>query len=136
VQHHPRTILLAEDNPVNALIAITMLEQADVHVDHVVTGKLALKAIRTRAYDLVLMDINMPEMDGYTATRYIRKWEREGILKKRTPVIAMTANALKGDREKSLSVGMDDYLAKPVKQEELLTLVSKWLNPQATACAA
>ncbi|QTR49445.1 response regulator [Candidatus Thiothrix anitrata] len=135
-QQRPRNILLAEDNPVNALIAITMLEQADVHVDHVVTGKLALKAIRTRAYDLVLMDINMPEMDGYTATRYIRKWEREGILKKRTPVIAMTANALKGDREKSLSVGMDDYLAKPVKQEELLKLVSKWLNPQTTACAA
>ena len=113
-----------------------MLEQADVHVDHVTTGKLALKAIRTRAYDMVLMDINMPEMDGYTATRYIRKWEREGILKKRTPVIAMTANALKGDREKSLSVGMDDYLAKPVKQEELLKLVSKWLTLQETACAA
>lgn len=133
---HTQTILLAEDNPVNALIAITMLEQADVHVDHVTTGKLALKAIRTRAYDMVLMDINMPEMDGYTATRYIRKWEREGILKKRTPVIAMTANALKGDREKSLSVGMDDYLAKPVKQEELLKLVSKWLTLQETACAA
>lgn len=133
---HTQTILLAEDNPVNALIATTMLEQADVCVDHVTTGKLALKAIRTRAYDMVLMDINMPEMDGYTATRYIRKWEKEGILKKRTPVIAMTANALKGDREKSLNVGMDDYLAKPVKQEELLKMVSKWLTLQETAYAA
>lgn len=124
----PPAILLAEDNPVNALIAVTMLEKTAVHVDHVTTGKLALKAIRTRPYSLVLMDINMPDMDGYTATRYIRKWEKEGILKQYTPVIAMTANALKGDREKSLRVGMDDYLAKPVKQEELLTLVKRWLE--------
>ena len=110
-------ILLAEDNPVNSLIAITMLEKINIQVDHVTTGKLALKAIRTRPYKLVLMDINMPEMDGYTATRYIRKWEKEGILKDRTPVIAMTANALKGDKEKCMSAGMDDYLPKPVKQD-------------------
>lgn len=131
----PPTILLAEDNPVNALIAVTMLEQAAVKVDHVTNGKLALKAIRTRPYALVLMDINMPEMDGYTATRYIRKWEHEGILPNRTPVIAMTANALKGDREKSLGIGMDDYLAKPVKQEELLKLVKHWLQPETAEAA-
>jgi signal transduction histidine kinase/DNA-binding response OmpR family regulator len=121
-------ILLAEDNPVNALIAITMLEKVAIQVDHVTTGKLALKAMRTRPYKLVLMDINMPEMDGYTATRYIRKWEKEGLLKDRTPVIAMTANALKGDKEKCLTVGMDDYLPKPVKQDELLKLVKRWLE--------
>jgi signal transduction histidine kinase/DNA-binding response OmpR family regulator len=129
------SILLAEDNAVNALIAVTMLENINVHVDHVTTGKLALRAIRTRPYSMVLMDINMPEMDGYTATRYIRKWEREGILKERTPVIAMTANALKGDKEKCLTVGMDDYLAKPVKQDELLAMVKHWLE-QAEAIAA
>ncbi|HRJ53016.1 MAG TPA: response regulator [Candidatus Thiothrix moscowensis] len=123
-------LLLAEDNPVNALIAITMLEKIKIQVDHVTTGKLALKAMRTRPYKLVLMDINMPEMDGYTATRYIRKWERENILKGRTPVIAMTANALKGDKEKCMSVGMDDYLPKPVKQDELLKLVRHWLEQQ------
>jgi CheY-like chemotaxis protein len=123
-------LLLAEDNPVNALIAITMLEKIKIQVDHVTTGKLALKAMRTRPYKLVLMDINMPEMDGYTATRYIRKWERENILKGRTPVIAMTANALKGDKEKCMSAGMDDYLPKPVKQDELLKLVRHWLEQQ------
>lgn len=121
-------ILLAEDNPVNALIAVTMLEKLNIQVDHVTTGKLALKAIRTRPYNLVLMDINMPEMDGYTATRYIRKWEREGILKHTTPVIAMTANALKGDKERCIKMGMDDYLPKPVKQDELLKLVGQWLE--------
>jgi signal transduction histidine kinase/DNA-binding response OmpR family regulator len=127
-------ILLAEDNPVNALIAVTMLEKTAIHVDHVTTGKLALKAMRTRPYSLVLMDINMPEMDGYTATRYIRKWEKEGVLRGHTPVIAMTANALKGDRERSIKVGMDDYLAKPVKQDELLQLVKQWMErPQAVA---
>jgi signal transduction histidine kinase/DNA-binding response OmpR family regulator len=121
-------ILLAEDNPVNALIAITMLEKLNMQVDHVTTGKLALKSMRTRPYKLVLMDINMPEMDGYTATRYVRKWEKEGVLKQRTPVIAMTANALQGDRERCLKMGMDDYLAKPVKQDELLRLVGQWLK--------
>ncbi|QTR44507.1 response regulator [Thiothrix litoralis] len=124
----PPAILLAEDNPVNALIAVTMLEKLDMQVDHVTTGKLALKAMRSKPYKLVLMDINMPEMDGYTATRYIRKWEKDGILKYHTPVIAMTANALKGDRERCLKMGMDDYLAKPVKQDELLKIVGQWLK--------
>ncbi|MEN9502360.1 MAG: hypothetical protein RI964_1645 [Pseudomonadota bacterium] len=126
-QHEP-AILLAEDNQINALIAVTMLEALDIKVDHVTNGKLALKAIRHRPYQLVLMDINMPEMDGYTATRYIRKWEKEGILKEHTPVIAMTANALKGDKERCLNVGMDDYLPKPVKQDELLQVVQHWLK--------
>ena len=121
-------ILLAEDNQINALIAVTMLENLDMKVDHVTNGKLALKAMRQRPYQLVLMDINMPEMDGYTATRYIRKWEKEGIIKEHTPVIAMTANALKGDKEKCLNVGMDDYLPKPVKQDELLQVVQHWLK--------
>jgi signal transduction histidine kinase/DNA-binding response OmpR family regulator len=128
-------ILLAEDNSVNALIAVTMLEKIDIQVDHVTNGKLALKAMRNRPYKLVLMDINMPEMDGYTATRFIRKWEKDGTLKQHTPIIAMTANALKGDREKCLTMGMDDYLSKPVKQNELLALVQKWLKQSPSAQA-
>ena len=112
-----------------------MLEKTSLQVDHVTTGKLALKAMRTRPYKLVLMDINMPEMDGYTATRYIRKWEKEGTLKEHTPIIAMTANALKGDREKCLNMGMDDYLSKPVKQNELLALVQQWLKRSTSAQA-
>ena len=126
-QHEP-AILLAEDNQINALIAVTMLEELDMKVDHVTNGKQALKAMRSRPYQLVLMDINMPEMDGYTATRYIRKWEKEGLIKSHTPVVAMTANALKGDKEKCLNVGMDDYLSKPVKQDELLQVVQNWLK--------
>ncbi len=125
------SILLAEDNKVNALIAITMLESLNMKVSHVTTGKQALKAMRMQPYQLVLMDINMPEMDGYTATRYIRKWEKDGVLKQHTPVIAMTANALQGDRERCLSMGMDDYIPKPVKQQDLLKIVRLWLQPEA-----
>ena len=125
------SILLAEDNKVNALIAITMLESLNMKVSHVTTGKQALKAMRMQPYQLVLMDINMPEMDGYTATRYIRKWEKDGVLKQHTPVIAMTANALQGDRERCLSMGMDDYIPKPVKQQDLLKIVRLCLKPEA-----
>ena len=121
------TILLAEDNQVNALIAITMLEALNIRVDHVTTGKQALKAMRSKSYQLVLMDINMPEMDGYTATRYVRKWENEGVLKYHIPIIAMTANALQGDRERCLGMGMDDYISKPVKQDDLLRVVRHWI---------
>jgi CheY-like chemotaxis protein len=74
------------------------------------------------------MDINMPEMDGYSATEQIRQWETDGIIHQHIPIIAMTANALTGDEERCLEVGMDDYLAKPVKQDELLRVVKQWLD--------
>jgi CheY-like chemotaxis protein len=123
-----KTVLLAEDNQVNALIAVTMLEQIKLKVEHVTTGTAVLERVKKKNYDLILMDINMPEMDGYSATEQIRQWEVEGIIRQHMPIIAMTANALSGDEERCLDSGMDDYLAKPVKQDELLRVVKQWLD--------
>ena len=123
-----KTVLLAEDNQVNALIAVTMLEQIKLKVEHVTTGIAVLERVKKKTYDLILMDINMPEMDGYSATEQIRQWEVEGIIRQHMPIIAMTANALSGDEERCLDSGMDDYLAKPVKQDELLRVVKQWLD--------
>ena len=123
-----KTVLLAEDNQVNALIAVTMLEQVKLKVEHVTTGAAVLERVKKKTYDLILMDINMPEMDGYSATEQIRQWEVEGIIRQHMPIIAMTANALSGDEERCLDSGMDDYLAKPVKQDELLRVVKQWLD--------
>ncbi|WGZ92093.1 MAG: response regulator [Candidatus Thiocaldithrix dubininis] len=123
-----KTVLLAEDNQVNALIAVTMLEQIKLKVEHVTTGTAVLERVKKKTYDLILMDINMPEMDGYSATEQIRQWEVEGIIRQHMPIIAMTANALSGDEERCLDSGMDDYLAKPVKQDELLRVVKQWLD--------
>jgi signal transduction histidine kinase/DNA-binding response OmpR family regulator len=123
-----KTVLLAEDNQVNALIAVTMLEQIKLKVEHVSTGTAVLERVKKKVYDLILMDINMPEMDGYSATEQIRQWETDGIIHQHIPIIAMTANALTGDEERCLEVGMDDYLAKPVKQDELLRVVKQWLD--------
>ena len=123
-----KTVLLAEDNQVNALIAVTMLEQVKLKVEHVTTGTAVLERVKKKNYDLILMDINMPEMDGYSATEQIRQWEVEGIIRQHMPIIAMTANALSGDEERCLDSGMDDYLAKPVKQDELLRVVKQWLD--------
>ena len=120
-------ILLAEDNPINALIATTMLEELPYRIDHVETGKLAFKAASHTAYHLILMDINMPDMDGYMAAEAIRAWEQSNNLPP-TPIIALTANALKGDRDKCLKAGMNDYLTKPVKKDEMLQAVKHWLE--------
>ena len=118
-------VLLAEDNPVNQKVAVLMLEKMGLRVDVASDGREALDAIKQRKYDLVLMDCQMPEMDGYQATIEIRKLENEG---ERIPVIAMTANALEGDREKCLQVGMDDYIPKPVRKDNLEAVIKKWLK--------
>jgi signal transduction histidine kinase/ligand-binding sensor domain-containing protein/DNA-binding response OmpR family regulator len=110
-------ILLAEDNLVNQRLTVRMLEKMGHHVTVAQTGEDALNALATHKFDLVLMDVQMPEMDGFAATREIRR--REQGSRKRVPVIAMTAHAMKGDRESCLEAGMDDYLAKPINREEL-----------------
>jgi signal transduction histidine kinase/DNA-binding response OmpR family regulator len=125
-------ILLAEDNDINALIAMTMLEDSGLTIEHVVDGKQAVEAVKKADYDLVLMDIHMPGMDGYTATQLIREIEAESMSNRHTPIIAMTANALKGDREKCLKAGMDDYISKPVNKEDLNNKVAQWQEKSAT----
>ena len=121
------SILLAEDNDVNALIAKTMLENEGLEIHHVMDGKQVVEAVKKKRYSMILMDIHMPDIDGYSATRLIRQWESKHRLP-RTPIIAMTANALKGDREKCLETGMDDYLAKPVSRNDLIQKVSNWIK--------
>ena len=95
-------------------------------------GAQAVAAVQAKTFDLVLMDCQMPELDGYDATRAIREWETPRIaagLATRLPIVAMTANAMLGDREKCLAAGMDDYLAKPIKREVLLASLIRWLPP-------
>ncbi len=120
-------ILLAEDNPVNQKVARKMLEKFGYASHTVSNGVDAVKALGRIDYDLVLMDVEMPEMNGMDATARIRSPEST-VINHRVPVIAMTAHAKKGDREKCLEAGMDDYLSKPVKPQELLDVVEKWVR--------
>jgi len=116
-------ILVAEDNPVNQRVSVRMLEKMGHLVAVAQTGKETLDALRTEKFDLVLMDLQMPEMDGFAATCEIRRTEQGG--QDHVPVIAMTAHAMKGDREECLAAGMDDYLAKPINSEELRQVIER-----------
>jgi CheY-like chemotaxis protein len=114
-QGHNLRILLAEDNLVNQKVMLRMLSKLGYSADAVADGKEVLQALERQHYDVVLMDVQMPEMDGIEATREIRqKWQATG-----PKIIAITAHALEGDRERCIESGMDSYIAKPVKMEEL-----------------
>jgi PAS domain S-box-containing protein len=119
----PLRILVAEDNKVNQKIVQMLLEPIDCTVDIVDNGLEALAALEQKSYDLILMDVMMPEMDGPTATQAIRKMDDPVLAN--LPIIALTANAMKGDRENYLSVGMTDYVAKPIHQDQLIRTILK-----------
>jgi signal transduction histidine kinase/DNA-binding response OmpR family regulator len=130
--HRNVRILLAEDNEVNQIVASEILRKSGYRCDVVDDGRKAVDAVRTQHYDLVLMDCQMPEMDGFEATRAIREWEggvdSERNAPERIPIIALTANALKGDRERCLQAGMDAYVAKPVDPAALMSTIDSLLN--------
>ena len=124
----PLRVLLAEDNPVNQTLVVCRLEQWGHAVVVAGNGREAVQAYSSQPFDLVLMDVQMPEMDGFEATAVIRQQERQRG--RHTPIIALTAHAMKGDRERCLEAGMDDYLAKPIRVEELVRVLSSVVRSQ------
>ncbi len=126
-------LLLAEDNPVNQKVASILLRKRGFEVEVVDNGAEALVALAKRRFSLVFMDVQMPVMDGYEAVRRIRLGE-DGVLEPNVPIVALTAHAMKGDRQRCIDAGMDDYLAKPIDQKELVTLLNKYLEtPEAVS---
>jgi CheY-like chemotaxis protein len=122
-------VLVAEDNVVNQKLVARLLEKRGHKVKVVANGREALGALEQGTYDLVLMDVQMPEMDGFEATGELRKLEKQTGL--HTPVIALTARAMKGDRERCLEAGMDGYLSKPIRAQELDDLLGNYITSRA-----
>ncbi len=118
----PLRILMAEDNAINQRVAKLILQRAGFNIDLVADGNEALEAHRMSPYDVILMDCQMPTMDGFEASRQIRQ-----LTQPQPIIIAVTANALVGERERCLSAGMDDYLSKPFQAEQLVAVVRKWV---------
>jgi CheY-like chemotaxis protein len=121
-------ILLVEDDDVNQKYVLRVLQRNGIHADLAIDGRKAVDAVMKSEYDLVLMDVQMPRMDGLEATAQIRF--REGT-KRHTPIVGLTANALPGDRERCLAAGMDDYLSKPISVEQLKNTIEQWVGEDA-----
>jgi len=123
-----RKVLLAEDNPVNVEVASAMLEGLGLDVSRACNGEEALHSVQAGDFDVILMDCQMPVMDGFAATTEIRRHEQQRGRARSMPIIAITANALQGDRESCLAAGMDDYLSKPFTQQALGQTLSRWIS--------
>jgi signal transduction histidine kinase/CheY-like chemotaxis protein len=121
-----KQVLLAEDNAINRMVAIKLLEKIGIKVQIATNGSEAVGLWRTMNFDLIFMDCQMPEIDGYQATRIIRDSEKKSGNQKRIPILALTAHAMEEDRQRCLDAGMDDYLTKPVKLESLSMALEKW----------
>ncbi len=120
-------VLLAEDNPTNQMVATQMLEKYGCSVTPAGNGQEAIKLVKQRSFDVIFMDCQMPEMDGFEATRIIRGLEERSAPKIKTPIIAFTAHAMKGDDEKCFAAGMDDYMTKPVNKRIMADMLVKWI---------
>ena len=121
-------VLLVEDNTVNQMLATAMLKKGNMSVEVASNGLDAIHALTDRAFDVVLMDVQMPVMDGLEATRSIR----DVLQFQDLPVIAMTANAMRGDRERCIDAGMNDYITKPIDREAMYRTIGRWLNQHET----
>jgi two-component system, sensor histidine kinase and response regulator len=119
-------VLVVEDNMANQMVASLLLEKLGYSLDVAINGVKALEAIAWTSYDVILMDCDMPEMDGFQATQEVRKREQKNG--SRIPIIAMTANAMQGDRERCLAAGMDDYVTKPISRKDLHAVLQRWLS--------
>jgi CheY-like chemotaxis protein len=124
-------VLLAEDNAVNQMLAVRLLEKRGHRVTVAGNGRQALEALAKESFDLVFMDVQMPEMDGMEATQAIREKEKNSGLHQ--PIIALTAHAMKGDREKCLAAGMDGYLTKPIRPQQLDEVLANYVAQAAGA---
>jgi CheY-like chemotaxis protein/HPt (histidine-containing phosphotransfer) domain-containing protein len=129
-ERHPLRVLLADDNAINQKVASRLLQQMGYQPDTAANGIEALSALGKKPYDIIFMDVMMPELGGIEATREIRKRQQQQAqfpnYKSPIIVVAITANAMQGDREKCLAAGMDDYLAKPIRPEEMRAIIEKW----------
>ncbi len=123
-------ILVADDNEVNQISAVRMLRKLGIDADVATDGLHAVEACRTPLYDLVLMDCSMPRLDGFSATAQIRSEEKESN-RRHVPIIAVTANAVRGERENCIAAGMDDYMSKPIRFSQLRDMIARWTDPNA-----
>ncbi|MBF0467325.1 MAG: response regulator [Desulfamplus sp.] len=125
---HLKKILVVEDNETNMIVAKTLLSKLGYNADEAFNGKEGVDKVRSTHYDIVFMDCQMPVMDGFSATRQIREIERAGI---HIPIVAMTANAMKGDKERCIEAGMDDFISKPVDPQQLAQVINKYISLKA-----